>query len=170
MAHRPVRGNRGRADRPLPPLARGVPVMYPHRVLHGGELAERLRSGLQIRVDRFDSGTRLHHFSMTCVSPSPDVGCRFTTAFTVLVMLCPSGLGEPLQDRVGLVRRDPGIVFDDVRCVAETPTHVRRDLRQAEAGVEEPSGCCSPSILQSQIVAEGLGRQPRLVAPLAQSL
>ncbi|QDP60508.1 MAG: hypothetical protein Unbinned338contig1000_1 [Prokaryotic dsDNA virus sp.] len=25
----------------------------------GGELAERLRSGLQIRVDRFDSGTRL---------------------------------------------------------------------------------------------------------------
>lgn len=29
-----------------------------------GELAEWLRSGLQIRVHRFDSGTRLHLFSM----------------------------------------------------------------------------------------------------------
>ena len=30
-----------------------------------GGLAERLRSGLQIREDRFDSGTRLHIFPMT---------------------------------------------------------------------------------------------------------
>ena len=29
-----------------------------------GGLAERLRSGLQIRVDRFDSGTRLHTFQV----------------------------------------------------------------------------------------------------------
>ena len=33
----------------------------------GGELAERLRTGLQIRVDRFDSGTRLQIFSETIV-------------------------------------------------------------------------------------------------------
>lgn len=30
--------------------------------IFGGGLAERLRTGLQIRVDRFDSGTRLQRF------------------------------------------------------------------------------------------------------------
>jgi hypothetical protein len=34
-----------------------------------GELAEWLRSGLQIRVHRFDSGTRLHLKSITYITP-----------------------------------------------------------------------------------------------------
>ena len=37
----------------------------PKALHHGGELAEWLRSGLQIRVHRFDSGTRLHLESIT---------------------------------------------------------------------------------------------------------
>jgi hypothetical protein len=36
---------------------------------HLGGLAERLRSGLQIREDRFDSGTRLQTFPLP---PAPD--------------------------------------------------------------------------------------------------
>ena len=50
------------APNPTPP-----PIALLHRSArraketapHGGGLAERLRSGLQIRADRFDSGTRL---------------------------------------------------------------------------------------------------------------
>jgi hypothetical protein len=41
------------------PLAVAGMIRYPQRTFGGG-LAERLRSGLQIREDRFDSGTRLH--------------------------------------------------------------------------------------------------------------
>ena len=54
-----------------------------------GELAEWLRRGLQIRVQEFDSPTRLHLFSMACVSLVIARGAPFTGAFTVLFMNCP---------------------------------------------------------------------------------
>jgi hypothetical protein len=47
------------AGNAISPLAAPVPIRYPLPTPRGG-LAERLRSGLQIREDRFDSGTRLH--------------------------------------------------------------------------------------------------------------
>lgn len=37
-------------------------ILYSIPILNGGGLAERLRTGLQIRVDRFDSGTHLQCF------------------------------------------------------------------------------------------------------------
>jgi hypothetical protein len=41
------------------------------RLIQRGELAERLRSGLQIREDRFDSDTRLHVSRFQWLDPVP---------------------------------------------------------------------------------------------------
>ncbi len=43
-------------------LAQRQRTGYTLPCLDSGGLAERLRTGLQIREDRFDSGTHLHHF------------------------------------------------------------------------------------------------------------
>ena len=51
----------GIAAQSAPCAALRIPLVQTH--LKAGGLAERLRSGLQIREDRFDSGTRLHYLA-----------------------------------------------------------------------------------------------------------
>ena len=45
--------------------------------INGGTVAERLRTGLQIRVHRFESGRYLHDFKGFFVPPDADVPTIF---------------------------------------------------------------------------------------------
>ena len=56
-----------------------------------GELAEWLRSGLQIRVHRFDSGTRLHQFLRRWLSPRllPSAGIARTLVSRAIFQSMP---------------------------------------------------------------------------------
>jgi hypothetical protein len=57
----------------------------PFFVTKNGAVAKRLCTGLQIRVGRFDSGPRLHHFSLEINKTAPQGAfcCVLTQDFSV---------------------------------------------------------------------------------------